>query len=203
MNTRTPHPDPPASSRVPMTGYTFNITSPDYWDSAPYIRHSAYSDKTRNKLTITEQKYVIFRYFYLRRITLQSQNTASLTSRFSNRLCKHISTQQYNIIDKMGRSSTTLAIFTLLLRNDNHQFVFDKIHQKYKAGDLPRVYIPSPSKFDTKNGPNLLVQPQTDAFSEYSGSLSCIILYTKRSCRSEKHIKALKHPQAPTPIKTK
>ena len=112
-----------ASSCVPMTGYTFNITSPDYWDSAPYIRHSAYSDKTRNKLTITEQKYVIFRYFYLRGIIqcLQSQNTASLTSRFSNHLCKHISnTRQYNIIGKMGHSSTTFAIFTLLLRNDNH-----------------------------------------------------------------------------------
>ena len=131
-----------------MTGYTFNITSPDYWDSAPYIRHSAYSDKTRNKLTITEQKRVIFRYFYLCRLIqcLQSQNTASLTSRFSNRLCKHISnTRQYNIIGKMGRSSTTFAIFTLLLRNDNHQFVFDKIHSENTVKSIKtvtyRVYI--------------------------------------------------------------
>ena len=143
-----------------MTGYTFNITSPDYWDSAPYIRHSAYSDKTRNKLTITEQKYAIFRYFYLRRIIqcLQSQNTASLKSRFSNRLCKHISnTRQYNIIGKMGRSSTTFAIFTLLLRNDNHQFVFDKIHSENTVKSIKtvtyRVYIFQRRQSSTQNWP--------------------------------------------------
>ena len=144
----------------PMTGYTLNTTSSDYWDSVPYIQHSTYRDKTRNKLTITEQKYVIFCYFYLRRIIqcLQSQNTASLTSRFSNFLCKHISNKrQYNIIGKMGRSSTTFAIFTLLLRYENHQFVFDKIHSENTVKSIKtvtyRVYIFQGRQILTQNWP--------------------------------------------------
>ena len=86
------------------------------------------------------------------------RNTASLKSRFSNRLCKHISnTRQYNIIGKMGRSSTTFAIFTLLLRNDNHQFVFDKIHSENTVKSIKtvtyRVYIFQRRQSSTQNWP--------------------------------------------------
>ena len=73
----------------------------------------------------------------------------------------------------MGRSSTTFAIFTLFLRNDNHQFVFDKIHSENTVKSIKtvtyRVYIFQRRQSSTQNWP----QSAGTAPNGYSGSLAC------------------------------
>ena len=90
-------------------------------------------------------------------ITKHSKSEIKIQQSLVLRL-QHISnTRQYNIIGKMGRSSTTFAIFTLLLRNDNHQFVFDKIHPENTVKSIKtviyRVYIFQCRQSSTQNWP--------------------------------------------------